>query len=191
MSFLPTAIKQFLYYKSLADRTFEQLPDAAFYHQPNVESNSIATIILHIYGNMLSRFTDFLTSDGEKSWRNRDEEFNNLQLPREVLMEKWELGWNTLLDTLRQLDEKDLETIVYIRNEGHTVMEAIIRQLTHYPYHVGQIIYIGKLWLDSNWVSLSIPRNQSKEYNENKFNQPKQIKHFTDDYIHPPTQNNP
>jgi hypothetical protein len=130
---------------------------------------------------MQSRFTDFLTSDGEKTWRNRDAEFENKFHDRSSLLAHWEKGWECLFNTLSNLRIEDLESIVYIRNDGHTVVEAINRQLAHYPYHIGQIIYIAKMVTDEKWKSLSIPRNRSNDYNNRKFNQEKVRRHFTDD----------
>jgi hypothetical protein len=131
---------------------------------------------------MLSRFTEFLTSEGEKSWRNRDGEFLNVFATKEELMAYWHKGWNCLTDALEQLSESNLETIVYIRNEGHTVVEALNRQLAHYPYHIGQIIFIAKMMKNEEWKTLSIARNKSSKYNEEKFSQAKERRHFTDNY---------
>jgi hypothetical protein len=164
--FLQSAIKRLLSYKELGDKTFAQLNDADFHYQPNEESNSIAVIIQHVYGNMLSRWTDFLTTDGEKEWRNRDTEFELHQQTKQQLIELWEKGWTCLLDTLHSLTEDDLLKTIHIRNEPLSVTDAINRQLAHYPYHVGQIIYIGKIIKDKNWSSLSIPRGKSEEFNK-------------------------
>lgn len=180
--YLESAIKQFQYYKLLGERTFAQLSDEKLFEQYNADSNSIATIVKHLSGNMLSRWTHFLTSDGEKETRDRDAEFENDIADKTEMIEKWDEGWTVLLDTLKSLKEEDLAKIIYIRNEGHTVMEAINRQLAHYPYHVGQIVYIGKMFAE-RWDSLSIPRGNSKQYNTGKFSEPKQRKHFTDDYL--------
>lgn len=154
--FLDSAIKQFEYYKLLGEKTFDQLSDEDLCWSPSTESNSVATIVKHLSGNMLSRWTDLLTTDGEKEWRNREEEFTQTLLTRQELMNVWQKGWACLLDTLGSLTENDLGQIIYIRNQGHTVVEAINRQLAHYPYHIGQIIFIGKLIRDKDWVSLSI-----------------------------------
>ena len=180
-SYINSAIKQFQYYRMLAEKAMEQLDDESFFWQYNDESNSIAVIVNHISGNMQSRFTDFLTSDGEKSWRNRDAEFEDKFHDRSSLLAHWEKGWECLYNTLNNLRNEDLESIVYIRNDGHTVVEAINRQLAHYPYHIGQIIYIAKMVTDEKWISLSIPRNKSNDYNSRKFNQEKVRRHFTDD----------
>jgi len=180
-SYLRSAIKQFEYYKMLGEKAMEQLDDDGLFWQYNEESNSIAIIVNHISGNMQSRFTDFLSSDGEKSWRDRDAEFENKINDRTTLMAYWQKGWQCLFDALQNLNEGDLETIVYIRNDGHTVTEAINRQLAHYPYHIGQIIYIAKMKQNHEWQTLSIARNKSTEYNSRKFEQEKQRRHFTDD----------
>jgi len=180
-SYLTSIIKQFEYYQSLGNKTFDQVSDEALFWQPNAESNSMAMVVKHVHGNMLSRWTDFLTSDGEKEWRQRDAEFDNDLKDRDDLLAKWKEGWNCVFDALKPLIEKDLESIIYIRNMGHTVTEAINRQLAHYAYHVGQIVFLGKLIQDENWQSLSIPRGESKAYNKEKFSQPKARKHFTDD----------
>jgi hypothetical protein len=179
--YLGSVIKQFSYYKMLGEKAMAQVPDEALFWQYNAASNTIAIIVNHIVGNMLSRFTDFLTTDGEKPWRNRDAEFEEQFSNRDEMMAQWEKGWNQLLTTLQNLREDQLDTIVYIRNDGHTVLEALNRQLAHYPYHIGQIVYIAKMIRDENWESLSIPRNQSKGYNARKFNQERTKRHFTDD----------
>jgi hypothetical protein len=183
-NYLDSVIRQFEYYKLLGDKTFAQVPDEKLFWQYNDDSNSIATIVRHLWGNMLSRWTDFLTSDGEKDWRNRDAEFENDIRTKEEMLKKWEEGWKVCLDTLRSLSGNDLEKIVYIRNQGHTVMEAINRQLAHYPYHVGQIVFIGKMGAE-HWNSLSIPKGNSKQFNAEKFAEPKHQAHFTDEFLDP------
>src|SRR5690606_4332670 len=170
-SYLSSTIKQFEYYKMLADKAMSKLTDDQLFWQYNEESNSIAVLVNHIAGNMLSRFTDFLTTDGEKPWRNRDAEFTNPFESKEELLDRWNKGWTCLLDTLRQLTDADLEKIVYIRNDGHTVVEAINRQLAHYPYHIGQMVFIAKMLKNESWQTLSIARNKSSEYNNRKFSQ--------------------
>lgn len=180
-SYLSSVLKQFEYYKMLGEKAMEQLPEKGLFWRYNKESNSIAGIVNHLAGNMLSRFTDFLTTDGEKPWRNRDAEFENRFNNREELLAYWDKGWQCLLETVTNLTEEQLESIVYIRNDGHTVTEAINRQLAHYPYHIGQIVYIAKMAVDAQWISLSIPRNRSTDYNERKFSQEKSRRHFTDD----------
>lgn len=182
-SYLESAIKQFEYYKLLADKAIEQVPGDQLHWQFNEESNSIAVIMKHMYGNMLSRWTDFMTTDGEKEWRNRDSEFENDAMPREELLQKWNEGWDCLFNALRPLREKDLSHIIYIRNQGHTVLEAINRQLAHYPYHVGQIVFIAKMIVGPGWNSLSIPKGRSATFNQEKFSSPRSKVHFTDEYL--------
>ncbi|HLO55386.1 MAG TPA: DUF1572 family protein [Saprospiraceae bacterium] len=180
-NYLNSVIKQFEYYKMLGDKTFVQIPDEKLFWQCNEHSNSIATIVKHLWGNMLSRWSDFLITDGEKEWRNRDEEFVNDIVTRNELIARWNAGWKILLDTLNDLKEDDLTKIVYIRNQGHTVLEAINRQLAHYSYHIGQIVFIGK-FVAIHWDSLSIPKGSSKQFNNDKFATNKHITHFTDDF---------
>ncbi len=180
-SYLESIRKQITYYKSLGDKTFNQLTQEELFYQYNQESNSIAVIAKHIAGNMLSRWTNFFTEDGEKSWRNRDDEFVNTFSTKEEMIAYWEKGWNCFLNTINSLKETDLEKIIYIRNQGHTVIEAINRQICHYPYHIGQIVFLGKMLQNEKWESLSIPKNASKNFNQEKFSQEKSRKHFTDD----------
>uniref|UniRef100_UPI00404B0CE4 DUF1572 domain-containing protein n=1 Tax=Flavobacterium sp. TaxID=239 RepID=UPI00404B0CE4 len=179
--YLESVKKQFEYYKMLGEKTFAQIPDEKLFWQINSESNSIAMIVKHLHGNMLSRWTDFLTTDGEKEWRKRDEEFDNDIESKADLLEKWNEGWQCLFDAINPLTENDLEKEIYIRNMGHSVSEAINRQLAHYPYHIGQIVFIGKVVQDEKWTSLSIPKGASKSYNNEKFSKPKRKEHFTDD----------
>jgi len=164
--FLKDTIKRFKAYKDLGDKTFAQLTEKDFFYQPNPESNSIAIIIQHLYGNMLSRWTNFLTEDGEKAWRKRDGEFVTADASREDLVSFWNTGWDCLLNTLESLQPEDLTKTIYIRSEPLIVYDAILRQLAHYPHHVGQILYIGKMVKGSEWKSLSIPKGQSNEYNQ-------------------------
>lgn len=182
-NYLISVTKQFEYYKLLGEKTFSQVSDEKLFWQYNEESNSIGTIVLHLCGNMLSRWTDFLTTDGEKEWRNRDSEFENTLKTREELMKVWDKGWDCLFSALNGLTENDLSTEIYIRNQAHTVTEAINRQLAHYPYHIGQIVYIGKMISESAWTSLSIPKGNSKSYNTDKFSQQKHKEHFTDEVV--------
>jgi hypothetical protein len=164
--YLQTAIRRLRYYKLLGEKTFEQLTDADFHFAPNEASNSIAVIIQHVSGNMLSRWTNFLTEDGEKAWRNRDEEFEVHHYSKQQLLELWEKGWQCFLNALTSLTENDLLKTIYIREEPLLVIDAINRQLAHYPYHVGQILYIGKQIKDANWQSQSIEKGQSDAYNK-------------------------
>jgi hypothetical protein len=182
-TFLTSATAQFQYYKLLGEKTFAQLSDEQLYWQYNEESNSVAIIVQHMAGNMLSRWTDFLTTDGEKEWRNRESEFENDVKTREALLTLWNKGWQCLFDALASITEDHLEKEIFIRNQGHTVVEAINRQLAHYPYHVGQIVFIGKMICNNSWTSLSIPRGNSKSYNNEKFAKPKHTEHFTNEYI--------
>ena len=163
--FLQSAIKRVKYYKQLGDSSFNQLEEKDFYFQPNLTSNSLAVIIQHLSGNMLSRWTNFLLEDGEKNWRNRDTEFEDQHYSKQHLLELWEKGWNCFLGTLESLKESDLLQTIYIRREPLIVVDAINRQLAHYPYHVGQIIYIAKIIRDQQWKSLSIEKNKSDDYN--------------------------
>lgn len=163
--FLKDAIKRFKYYKELGDKTFEQLEENHFFYRPNEESNSIAIIVQHMYGNMLSRFTNFLTEDGEKEWRQRDAEFDVFDINREEILSFWNAGWNCVFNALESLKPADLTKTVYIRTEPLLVYDAILRQLAHYPHHVGQIVYIGKLLKNKDWQTLSIPRGGSHAFN--------------------------
>lgn len=181
-TYFSSVIKQLEYYKGLADKAILQVEaDAQLNWQPDANSNSIAIIIKHMVGNMISRWTDFLTSDGEKPWRNRESEFEGGYESREKMLEHWEKGWKCVFDALHALTEDDLEKIVYIRNEEHTVMEAIHRQLAHYPYHVGQIVYLARMLAGDSWRALSIPKGNSEAFNAEKFAQEKGRRHFTED----------
>jgi len=175
--------KQFEYYKMLGEKTFAQLPGEKLSWQYNQESNSIATIVKHLWGNMLSRWTDLLTTDGEKEWRDRDAEFDNAIMTKQEILDKWNSGWDCLFNSLNSLTPEDLQKEIYIRNQGHTVTEAIYRQLAHYSYHVGQIVFIGKMICNESWTSLSVPKGESKEFNAEKFSRPKHKEHFTDEIL--------
>jgi len=171
--YLESAIKRLLTYKTLGEGTFAQLEEKDFHFvpggmpdpNPNEGSNSIAVIIRHLHGNMISRWTNFLTEDGEKEGRNRDEEFSPPPGGKEALLDLWEKGWSCLLDTLRSLKEEDLMATITIRHEPLIAIDAINRQMAHYPHHVGQIVYIGKMIRGGAWQSLSIPRGASQLYN--------------------------
>ncbi len=182
-TYLDSVKNQFEYYKMLGDKTIAQLPDDKLFWQYNDESNSIAIIVNHLSGNMLSRWTDFLTSDGEKEWRNRDQEFENNIKTKEELLQKWNEGWTCFFNAISTLKEDDLSTIIYIRNQGHTVMEALNRQLAHYPYHVGQMVFIGKMICNQKWTSLSIPKGNSDAFNAEKFGKEKHREHFTNEFL--------
>lgn len=182
-NYLESVHKQFQYYKMLGDKTLAQIDEEKLFWQYNEESNSIAIIIKHIWGNMMSRWTDFLSSDGEKTWRNRDAEFLADIKTKEELIQKWEEGWKCLFTAIDSVNEDNFDTTIYIRNMGHTIVEAVNRQLAHYSYHVGQIVFIGKMIKDNEWQSLSIPKGNSKNYNASKFSKPKRKEHFTDEFL--------
>jgi len=184
-SYLESVKKQFLYYKTLGEKTMDQLEPEQLFVSINEDTNSIATIVKHLSGNMLSRWTDFLTTDGEKEWRNRDSEFDSPFQGNDKyeLLATWNIGWDCFLDAMNGLQADQLSEIIYIRNEGHTVIEAINRQLAHYPYHVGQIVFYAKMLKKNEWTSLSIPKNKSNSYNSVKFSQEKSIRNFTDDEL--------
>jgi hypothetical protein len=162
--FLKDAIKRFSYYKDLGDKTFDQLDEAGIFYQPSTESNSIAVIVQHMHGNMLSRWTHFLTEDGEKEWRKRDAEFEAVPCSKQDILALWNDGWRCMFDTLESLIPEDLAKTVTIRTEPLSVSDAILRQLAHYPYHVGQIVYLGRLVKNENWKSLSIRKGNSEAY---------------------------
>ncbi|MBA2250419.1 MAG: DUF1572 family protein [Chitinophagaceae bacterium] len=162
--FLSSAIKRFREYKNLAEKAFGQITEADLFYQPNEESNSIAIIIQHLHGNMMSRWTDLLTTDGEKEWRQRDAEFEIQKLSKEEILIRWQQGWSCFLGALETLSESDLQKIIHIRKEPLTVIDAINRQLAHYSYHIGQIIYVARIIKNVAWETLSIPKNKSREF---------------------------
>ncbi len=164
--FLRSVLIRFKEYKSLGEKTFAQLSEEEMLRQPNEASNSIAIIIQHLHGNMLSRWTNFLTEDGEKEWRKRDAEFKVRNLSKEQLVKLWIEGWKVFLETLESLTEKDLLKTVTIRTQPLIVIDAINRQLAHYSYHVGQIVYLGRWMKEGDWLSLSIPKGNSQLYNQ-------------------------
>ena len=171
--YLVSVKQQFLYYKSLGEKAIGQLEPEQLFTQPNVDSNSIAIIVQHIAGNMLSRWTNFLTSDGEKEWRKRDAEFEAVLKNKEEVLQKWEEGWTCFMNSIDNLNPAQLSDTVLIRNEPHTVTEAINRQLAHYPYHVGQIVFFAKQLKGNSFRSLSIQKNKSVEFNNEKFSKTK------------------
>jgi hypothetical protein len=152
-------------YKSLGDKTFAQLGDSELFYAPDTVSNSIAVIVRHMAGNMHSRWTNFLTEDGEKPWRDRDSEFEMETVSRENLLSVWEKGWEVFLSTIASLSEEDLAKTITIRGQALPVIDAINRQLGHYSYHVGQIVYLGRMIRGESWSSLSIPKGASGTYN--------------------------
>lgn len=178
-NFLASIRSLFRYYKSLGDKAIAQLDDQQLRQPPDAHSNSVAIIVKHMAGNMLSRWTDFLTTDGEKPWRNREDEFVDSITNKGALLAYWEQGWSCLFQAIDGLTAKDLERIVYIRNEGHTALEAINRQLAHYAYHIGQIVFLAKSIKGESWQSLTIPKGASASFNSEKFSQEKARKHFT------------
>lgn len=178
-NYLQSAIRLFKHAKTLGEKAVSQISGDEIHWRPDEESNSIAVIFKHMSGNMLSRWTDLLTTDGEKEWRDRDSEFIDDIKGMDSLLSLWEKGWSCLFSALEDLTHKDLGRIVYIRNEGHTVLEAIDRQLAHYAYHVGQVVYIARSIRAESWKTLSVPRGESKQFNKAKFKLPKRRKHFT------------
>ena len=178
--YIVSALKEFNYYKLLGEKTFSQLTDKQLFYQVSSESNSIATIIKHLRGNLLSRWTDLLTTDGEKEWRNRDDEFENEIYTRQALKDKWDEGWSCLFNALNSISDSDLSKTIYIRKQSHTVLEAINRQLSHYAYHIGQIVFIGKMLSNKNWNSLSIPKGASNEFNQKMYSKPASEKNHTE-----------
>lgn len=182
-NYLTSIRKQFEYYKMLGDRTFDQISEEDFFWQYNEESNSIAVIVKHMWGNMRSRWTDFLTSDGEKEWRYRETEFADDVKDVKVLLQKWEEGWSLVFSALDAINEGNFDTTILIRNQKHTIIEAANRQMGHYAYHVGQIVYLGRLRKGAAWKSLSIPRGKSQTYNDAKFSKPTSSNHFTTEFL--------
>lgn len=168
-NFLQSALKQFKYYKALGDKVLDQLEEASLHKQYNAGSNSIAVIMKHLAGNLTSRWTDFLSTDGEKPWRNRDDEFEESSSSKADLIKMWEKGWGCVFSTLENLTPEDIEKTVRIRDEKHSVPDAIHRSLAHCAYHVGQIVFVGKLTKGEAWVSLTIPKNKSTEFNNKMF----------------------
>jgi uncharacterized damage-inducible protein DinB len=164
-SYLEDSISLFRYYKKLAERAMEQISDEQLFASLDEEMNSIAIIAKHMAGNMRSRWTDFLTSDGEKPDRNRDMEFAAPPATRAELMQSWNEGWGLAFAALEPLSDADLERKITIRSEHHSVMQAINRQIAHYAYHVGQIVFLAKQFKGRDWKSLSVPRNKSGDFN--------------------------
>lgn len=182
-NYLSSVRQQFEYYKLLGDKTMAQLSEKDLFWQFNEESNSIGIMVKHLRGNMLSRWTNFFAEDGEKEWRKRDEEFEGELDSKEMILESWEEGWKCLFDALDGINVENIDTIVYIRNQGHTIVEAINRQLAHYAYHVGQMVFVGRMIRGAEWKSLSIPKGASSDYNKDKFAQEQSRTHFTDEFL--------
>lgn len=164
-NYLSDAIASFRSYKSLAEKAMEQVSDEEFFRTIDEEANSIAVIVKHIAGNQHSRWKDFLTTDGEKDFRNRDTEFEMIGDTRESLMQFWESGWHTLFNAIEPLTADDFSKTITIREQKHTIVEAINRQLTHYSYHIGQITFLAKHFKSKDWKTLSVPKNRSTEFN--------------------------
>jgi hypothetical protein len=164
-SYMEDSLTLFRYYKGLAERAMEQVSDEELFAGLDEESNSIGLVVKHMAGNMLSRWTDFLTTDGEKPNRNRDGEFIDPPATRMALMETWEEGWACVFRALEPLSDEDLGRTVTIRGEAHSVMQAISRQIAHYAYHVGQIVWLAKHFTQDRWQSLTIPKNRSAGFN--------------------------
>lgn len=167
--YLKSALFEFRRYKSLGDKTFSQLTEDDIHWKYNESDNSIALIVKHIVGNMLSRWTNFFTEDGEKIWRNREAEFEGLYPTKREMIDAWVKGWQCLFDALDSIDETNFDALIKIRNEEHTVIEAINRQLAHYANHVGQIVLLGKMIKGDQWISLSITKGGSEAFNIHKF----------------------
>ena len=164
--YLDDALRRFRDYKKLAERAFAQISDEEFFRTLDEESNSIAINMKHMAGNMISRWTDFLTTDGEKPERNRDLEFVMLpETSKDDMFVYWERGWQCVFDALEPLKPEDLMRTIRVRGQDHTVVQAINRQLAHYAYHVGQIVFLAKHFKSSEWQSLSVPKNRSAEFN--------------------------
>ena len=164
-SCLKDSVDLLRFYKKLGDRAMAQVYDAALFATIDAESNSIAIIVKHLAGNMRSRWTDFLASDGEKPDRDRDSEFEAPPKTRDELLALWETGWQLAFDALAPLTDADLSRAAYIRGEAHSVMQTIHRQVAHYSYHIGQIVYLAKHFAGPDWNALTIPRRKSAEYN--------------------------
>lgn len=180
-STLKNTIGVFEYYKTLGEKAMAQITDEALFHMPDEKSNSISVIVKHLHGNMLSRWTDFLTTDGEKEWRDRDSEFEETIETRDEVMKQWNEGWACVFNALNTLQPEDFGKTVYIRNMGQTVLEAIMRQMAHYAYHIGQIVYLARLFNEGDWKTLTIPKGGSAAYNKEKNAPGKRIEHFTEE----------
>ncbi|HEY1866434.1 MAG TPA: DUF1572 domain-containing protein [Candidatus Acidoferrales bacterium] len=165
-SYTKDAADVFRYYKKLGDRAMAQCPDEKLCAELSAESNSIATIVKHLAGNMRSRWTDFLTTDGEKANRKRDTEFEEPPKSRAEISALWEGGWKCVFDALKPLTDADLTKTVTIRTEPHSVMQAINRQIAHYVYHVGQIVYLSRYFAGDKWQTLTVPKKKSEEFNK-------------------------
>jgi len=182
-NYLDSVNQSFQYYKMLGDNTIKQLSEEELFYTPSEFDNSIAIIVKHLWGNMISRWTNFLTEDGEKDWRKREGEFEADIRDRTELLTKWNEGWNCLFDALSEINEENFSELVFIRNQGHTIVEACNRQLAHYAYHVGQIVFLGKMIKKKDWECLSIPKGGSEKYNEQKFGKEKRKENFIEEIL--------
>jgi len=180
--FLTDIKKQFSYYKLLADKAMEQVNDEEFYHQSHECLNSIAIIVKHISGNLLSRFTQFRTTDGEKPWRQRDNEFIIESKVRADLMEIWEKAWTVLFLALDELTEEDIDASIYIREQPQNISSALIRSVTHASHHIGQILLLAKEFRKEEWICLSIPKGKSTEFNAS-IDKTRKPDHYTDKFL--------
>ncbi len=169
-NYLDSALYEFRRYKTMGERTFAQLSEEDILWKYHAEDNSISQIVKHLVGNMLSRWTNFLTEDGEKSWRHRDTEFEDPFSTKTKMIAAWEEGWQCLFDALDTITNENFNSRIKIRDEDHTIVEAVNRQMAHYASHVGQIVFMGKMIKGKGWVSLSIPKGQSEVFNKKKFN---------------------
>lgn len=177
---LQGTIRLFEYYKSLTEKAIEQISNNQIFEPPQNDQNSIAILMKHLAGNMISRWTNFRTEDGEKPWRNRETEFVDDFESEKELLEYWEKGWSVLFEALKSINKNELDSIIYIRNDGHLLIEAIERHLSHVAYHTGQIVYLAKMYAGDDWQSLTIPKGKSEEYNRKKFSQEKGRGMYTD-----------
>ncbi len=170
-NYLKSVVFEFQRYKSMGDKTLAQLSEEEIDWQfkESDNSNSISIIVKHLWGNMLSRWTNFLTEDGEKTWRNREAEFEGTFTSKKEMLTAWEEGWNCVFDALKGINSSNFDTKVKIRNQDHTIVEAINRQLAHYASHVGQMVYLGKMIKGDDWVSLSIPKGGTDAFNKKMF----------------------
>jgi len=168
-NYIKSALFEFQRYKTLGDKTFAQLSDTDIHWVNSEYDNCVAIIVKHMVGNMLSRWTNFFTEDGEKTWRDRETEFVNSYHSKSEMIQSWEKGWKCLFTALESIDSHNFDSEIKIRGEAHTIFEAVNRQLAHYANHVGQIVYIGRMIKGQIWVSLSIPKGKSTDFNEEKF----------------------
>ena len=168
-NYIDDALLEFRRYKKLSDAAIAQLNNEELFRVPSDESNSVAIIMKHMAGNMVSRWTDFLATDGEKPERNRDQEFiiDPARTPREELLAYWERAWKCVFDAIEPITEEDFRKTVFIRGEAYSVMQAVNRQIAHYAHHAGQIVFLAKHWKGHDWKTLSVPRGKSEEFNAN------------------------